>query len=212
MSNGGGTVISVHDSAGLRDELSRRVADGDGLSGIDKQLLELADNRLSGEEISAKMHERGIPISAERAMQRIRNITKERGWLSIVEQKSLLLDGMIELKSHLQDIVRSEGGTVTDKNGNEFYSFGDPRWSAVLVRLFKEINEIINDGVPKVEDEKVQIRSSHAKVMGKSVEMGFQLFMDEISMTYDIDEGVAREIMERMMVRAFHEIDSRVAE
>lgn len=181
------------------------------LSGLDKQLLRLAsakNGRISAEELSDGLNN---AISPARAISRLREILGSHDMLDMGMRKMLLLEDMVELKEHLFDIVRKEGGIVeTKEDGEEVYSFGDPRWSANLIRLFKELNRLIEADQKAVDESKVHLRNAHANLFYQALELAFSRLIFNIKKQYPkVDESLLRQYVEEALPAAFGLIEQR---
>lgn len=185
----------------VQDDLSKPVGAADGLSVTDRRLLALARRNLSPEEISEEL---GGLISPARAAQRIREILRSHDWLSIEEQQGLLLLDMIELKEILLEHVREEGGLIEDpRSGGTYYSFGDPRWSANLIRLLGEMSKMILAARTDVESIKTTLRRKHAAVMTQAIQVTFAIVARGVtSRTRDLDERDMIELLEEALPKA----------
>lgn len=185
----------------VQNDLSKPVGYADGLSVTDKRLLALARRSMSPEEISEEL---GGLISPARAAQRIREILRSHDWLSMEEQQGLLLLDMLELRDILMDHVRNEGGLIEDpRGGGTYYSFGDPRWSANLIRLLDTMGKQILAAKADVDTVKVQLRRKHAAVMTQAIEVAFRIVARGVlERTEEVDEQTMLALLEDAVPRA----------
>lgn len=189
-------------------DLNRRVGEDDRLSGLDKQLLDMANKRFTGEQMEAEL---GGRVSAARCIQRVREILKSQNYLDTVERQSLLLLDLVELKDILFQRVRDEGGITTDRHGNDYWTLGDPRWSANLIRLLKEFRAMIETSAGEIEKNANTIRSAHRDIMYNAMELTFERFVFDLEKQFDIPKSVLMEMFEKAIPVGFAALNERVA-
>ena len=120
------------------------------------------------------------------------------------EQQGLLLLDMLELRDILMDHVRNEGGLIEDpRGGGTYYSFGDPRWSANLIRLLDTMGKQIIAAKADVDTVKVQLRRKHAAVMSQAIQVAFRILARGVlERTDEVDEQAMLEMLEDAVPRA----------
>lgn len=192
-------------------DLRTRVGEGGSLSALDKRLLKYAAERKSPDEMSDLL---GGGLTPARCGQRVKEILASKDWLSIVEQQAVLMHEMVELKSILFEAVKSEGSFVELQNGREVFRDPDPRWSANLIRLFKEFRSFIADMEARVEGQAVTLREAHATILRMAIEVIFERFVLELEKEYGdiIDRRRMMEMMEEVIPQGLETIESKVAE
>jgi hypothetical protein len=181
------------------DDLEKPVGALDGLSVTDKRLLQLAREGKSPDEIAEEL---GGLISAARAASRIREILRSHDWLSMEEQQGLLLLDMVEVKEILMQHVRNEGGYITDQKGNAYYAFGDPRWSANLIRLLDSMQKGILAARQDIDTAKVKIRRKHAAVMTQAIQTAFRILARAVVARTDMTEQQMLALLEDAIPQA----------
>lgn len=192
------------------DELTRPVGADGKLSMLDKRLLKMASLRLSPAEMAERMN--GI-ITPAAAAQRVREILSAWDYLSIVEQKALILMDLIELKDILMDRVRQEGGMVEGKNGELVYSFGDPRWASAVTKVLSEMGKLITQEQANVDAERQGVRRAHAMVMVRAIEQTFDRFARDLRAEFpSVPEARMRGVLEEAIPIAVAAIDSSITE
>lgn len=204
------TISSTDVLEYTKQDFLEKVGGEDGLSGFDQRLLRLAAAGKTPDEIAREL---GIDIAPARVAQRIRDILKTRSWLSILEKKALLVDDMMELKEHLRDIVMSEGGEMYDKNGEAMgWSFGDPRWSANLLKTIKELSTQLDLDLQQTDMAKNELLAGQARIMTSAISIAFNKLMFHIRESYpDVDEQALMSFMEDAIPAAIELVESKVA-
>lgn len=193
--------------AGELQDLTASIGEA-GLSGLDRKLLKLAAKRKTGEEMGEALN-----IPPARAMQRVREILRTRNWLTVLEQKALLNEEMHELKNILFERVRKEGGTYENKHGQEYWTFGDPRWSANLIKVLKELNGYLTASELQHEEEERFVDKEQARAMGEVLESAFKSFTKRLREDHpEIAEIYLRDLMEDSLNVAFVKLDEMSAD
>lgn len=197
------TVVSV-------DDLNSVVGASGELSMLDKKLLAMASKRLTPSDMSERLN--GILDPASCA-QRVREILRAWDWLSIVEQRALILMDMIELKDILMDRVRQEGGEVEDRDGNITWSFGDPRWASAVTKLLSEMNKLITQEQTGIDADRQGLRRAHAMVMVRATEQAFDHMARSLRAEYpQVPEARMRLALEESVPIAIASIDSAISD
>lgn len=192
-------------------EITESVGAGGQLSGLDQRLLDIVqqrNGRISGEELAKEL---GVAsITPARALQRVREILKSKDALDNTMRKALILQDMIDLKTHLQDVIRGEGGTVEMKDGREVYSFGDPRWSKTLLEVLKEFNRTLERDEENVQKEVMTLRRGNAQLFHGALELTFERFLFILEQRHpEIKVAELREMVEEAIPYGFAVIDAR---
>lgn len=183
----------------VRKDLSAPVGADDGLSVTDKALLAFARRNLSPEEISEEF---GGLLTPAQAAQRTREILRSHDWLSQVERRALLLLDMVELKDILMARIRSEGGFVNGKKGSAFVN-GDPRWSATLVNLLKEMTRMLEGEQGAIDTARAKLRAQHASLMLRAIEAAFRIMARDLMAAHpDIRDDEMAGLLERSLPAA----------
>jgi hypothetical protein len=195
-------------------DLEKRVGEAGELSGLDRRLLEMASARFNGEMMSGQL---GGALSPERCLQRVREILKSVDWLSLVEQKQLVLLDLVELRDILFKIIRDQGGfkSVPDGNGGylEVWAEGDPRWTQNLIRALDSMRKIIDSAKLELDGAEIKIRRSHAMAMTDSIELGLRRYTSMIEAKYGITIPTeeSMEMMADAMSVAWKALEARTA-
>lgn len=196
------TVVNVSDLA--------KVVGADGeLSGTDRKLLAFAKKNYTPEEMAEEL---GFGFTPARCLSRVREILRSHDYLDQVERRGLILLDMIDLKEILMDHVRNEGGDVTnERTGETYYSFGDPRWAATLVKLLAEMNKLISADKSQLDVARAKLRRKHAALMMQAIDLTFRLFTRKlVAAGATLDEGVMLEILEEVLPAAIALVEQQV--
>jgi hypothetical protein len=190
-------------------DLSKTVGEEGELSATDKRLLVMAKQNLTPDEMAEQM---GFGFTPVRCVQRIREILRSHDYLDQTEKRALILLDMTELKEILMDHVRSEGGEITnERTGETYYSFGDPRWAANLVKLLTEMNKLIASNKGEIDVARVKLRRRHASIMLTAIDLTFRLFTRKLKERgVEIDEGVMLELLEEVLPAAIASVEQNV--
>jgi hypothetical protein len=192
------------------DQLNAAVGASGKLSMLDKKILKAASKRMTPTQISE--HLDGI-ISPAAAAQRAREILSAWDWLSINEQRALILMDMIELKEILFDRVRQEGGLVETRDGEMTFTLGDPRWSANLMKLLGQMNDLITKETANVDSERQSIRHAHGMVMVRAIEMTFDSLARDLRAEFpQVPEERMRLAIESALPLAIATVDAAISE
>src|SRR6478736_4632626 len=89
--------------------LYHRVGDGGELSGWDARLLQMAAERKTMEQMYEELG-RPSGVSPARLGQRVREILNSQDWLSITDQKALLLLDFVKLRDVLWERLNGTEG------------------------------------------------------------------------------------------------------
>lgn len=156
---------------------------GAGLGPIDTQLLLSASLRRSGEEMSADV--KGV-VTAAQAMQRVKEITKARDWLSFTETKKLLLDDCYAMLAKLKK----------QQDGN----FADGAAVGAYLKTIKQITDMLDSANMENESSRREINDAHAQVMGMAIKVAFEMALMELQKRYpNIPEDEVYEILEKSL-------------
>lgn len=181
-------------------------ADGE-LSGLDKRLLEMAAEGMSANEMSAQ-----LGIAPARAAQRVREILREKDFLSILEQEAIAIMELNRLKSFLWEVVERSGPHMeTDEDGRDIVVLGDPRWAATLNKTIDSISRIVNGRRASNDLDRAKIRNSTAQLMYSAIELTFNNLLFQLRAEYpEVDELKIRNMVEDALPRAVAEIEARI--
>lgn len=175
----------------------------EGMSGWDKRLLEAASRRsgrISPIELSKLAG--GTP---EKCAQRLKELLADRDWLSNLERQALVLEDLVDLKDHLLGMVRDDSFGWTDERGR--WRGADPRWSAELLKVIKEISRQNEIGFKQIEGAKAGLRQAYANLMIRSIEMATMEMLGAIADEQSIDtEPYRQRLVEEFLPRAFEVI------
>lgn len=175
-----------------RAELTKRVGEEGELSGLDARLLQMAAAGKSPQEMGED-----TGMSAARAAQRVREILASRDWLSNLEREILFMQEMIDLKVQIQDLVKR----YSEAN---FLHGMDPRWATTLQKILSDLMKVIDVRSKRVAEQRVTIRSAHAKLVTAVIEKAFKLLVHELrERNQEVDEMVYRDALEEALPRAF---------
>lgn len=182
-----------------------------GLSGMDDRLLRLVKDhpRISMEELSEKL---GIEsMTPARCGQRVREILKAQDWLSITDQKSLLLLDLVWLRDRLFERIEDGESRIT-KYGQVIEVESNPALFSAAVRLLKEWHGIIQSMQSDVDGDKLTIRETHAKIMMDAIMVMFKEFITRLSEEgVEIPMALAMALMEEVMPLGFQSLEKRTA-
>lgn len=193
-------------TSGMELEIYKRVGEGDGLSGLDSRLLDLAAQRMTPEEIAAELSLDGI--TPARVAQRIREILKSQDWLSIAEQKGLILLDVIKLRDILFERVEGTETRFT-KDGQIVEVESGAAYFQAMIRLLKEWRDIIQSLQLDVDADTLKVRQAHAKIMGRAIESTFKAYNATLrTHGYDIPPEVAMLAMEDALPVAFRSLEA----
>jgi hypothetical protein len=182
-------------------DLSSAVGAGGELSATDKKLISYAKQNRTPQEMADAL---GFGFTATRCLTRLREILRSHDYLSQTERKALLLMDMQELRDILMDHVRNEGGEVhNERTGETYYSFGDPRWSANLVKLLSEMNKTISADKGELDVQRVKLRRRHAAIMLKAIDLVFRLVVRKmVEAGLEVDSGLLLSLLEECLPAA----------
>ena len=151
-----------------------------GLGPIDKILLQEAAQRKSLEEISAAVQ--GVLSPAE-CGHRINQILESRDWLSVLDQKRLILEDAAMMLDKLRKQM-NDSEWVTKDDANTF-----------RVAL-KDMLEMIDNVTAKDDAQMMRITETHARVMAQAIRLGYERALFELQKEVNIDEQRAYEALE----------------
>lgn len=157
-----------------------------GLGPIDKKLVRLAAQKKSLVEISKEIG--GVLTPAE-CGARINDILDSRDWLSVLNQKRLILDDAAWLANKLHSQI--------DKM--EYVNKDD---AAVYIRSLKELLGMINDITMQDEATMMRIAEVHARIIAGAIRVGFE----DVLARLDVPEQDAYIVLEEAMPAAFNEL------
>jgi hypothetical protein len=188
--------------------LYRAVGEGGELSMLDKELLKLAAKRLSPEEI---VKEGGLSavLTPARAAQRIREILHSQDFLSLTEQKSLLLLDFVDLRDKLWERIDGTETRLT-KHGDTIEVDSDPRHITNLIRLLKEWRGLVESMQTDIDSDSIKIRDAHASIMMAAMSVMFDRFLGKLEAAgYGVPKAQAMEMWEEVMPLGFASLEKR---
>lgn len=172
------------------DERSVAKRSAPGLGPIDKALLQEAAKRKSLEEISAAI---GGVLSPAECGTRINQILESRDWLSVLDQKRLILEDAAMMLDRLRAQME-QTEWVTKDDANAFRT------------ALKDMLEMIDNVTSKDEAQMMRIVDAHARVMAQAIRLGYERALFELQKTFDIDERAAYEALEASMPIVFENL------
>lgn len=188
------------------------LGEGGQLSGLDEQLLEMARKRMTAEQMYEEL---GSPsgMSPARCLQRVREIVRAQDYLSLTEQKALLLLDFIKLRDILFD--RIEGTEIKiNRHGDEIEVESSPGWANALVRVLKEWNKVIESMSADVEQGRSTIQRQHADLFMGAISVMFDRYnlrLEQAGATLPAASDLA-EIWEEVMPLGFKSLTDKVLE
>jgi hypothetical protein len=158
-----------------------------GLGPIDKTILRLAAQRKSADEISREIG--GILTPAECA-NRINQILESRDWLSVLDQKRLILEDAAFLLEKLHKQIE-DADYITKDDANTYRT------------ALKDMLAMIDNVTSKDEAQMMRISEAHAHVMAQAIRLAFERALFELQKEANIDEGKAFLALEAAIPIAF---------
>jgi hypothetical protein len=191
-----------------RSDLHERVGEGGELTGLDKALIEMMTRNFSPEMMSDQL---GGAVSPERCLARTKEILRSTNVWDVVEKQAALMYDFVEVKNILFDRVRSEGGIYETKNGMEFWTQGDPRWSANLIKVLKEFRSMIEATEAAVNKNAGTLRDGQRDLVFASIEKMFNHFLFDLEQYLGarVDKPKLLEMMERAIPVGFAMIEEK---
>lgn len=199
----------IVDSKDVLRAMENRPGGDDGLSVLDKKILEAAAQNKSPEEIAAL-----AGTTPERAAQRVREILKTRDWLSIIERKQLLMNDFYDLRAYLVDMMEADRNPNEqyDIKGHPFIPPSDPRWAANMNVLLKELRRIIEADEKVVKRDVDTIHQAQANLMVRAIGIAFNRMVTQLTEHYpELDPQIAYDLMESALPHAMSTVEDRVA-
>lgn len=193
--------------------LYNAIGQGGQLSGFDMQLLEMAADRLTGEEMWEKLGEPDA-LSPARCIQRVKEIVRAQDYLSRHEQKALLLLDFIKLRDALWERIDDGNESRITKNGDVVdVGLGASYYNA-LTRVLKEWRTTIESMAKDVDNEEVSIRQVYADAMMAAISVMFDRFMGRLEKHFALykelpDAADARTMFEEVMPLGFTAIGAQ---
>lgn len=165
--------------------LYRPFGEGGELSGFDMRLLEFASQRLTGEQMYEEL---GSPegLSPARCIQRVKEIVKAQDYLSIAEQKSLLLLDFVKLRDKLWERIDEGTETKISKHGDTLEVGLDSAFYRALTQVLKEWRVTIDSMRNDVIGEEMTIRAAHAEIMMAAISVMFDRFVLRIEQHFSL--------------------------
>lgn len=200
----------------MTDEVSlyRPFGEGGELSGLDMKLLEFATQRLTGEQMFEQL---GSPtgLSPARCIQRVKEIVKAQDYLSIAEQKSLLLLDFVRLRDRLWERIDEGTETKITKNGDVIDVGLDSAFYRALTQVLKEWRVTIDSMRNDVQGEEMTIRAAHAEIMMAAISVMFDRYTLRLEQHFDLykslpDAEEMRTIFEEVMPLGLSAVQAKV--
>lgn len=195
--------------------LYHELGEGGQLSGFDEQLLEMAADRMTGEQMWEKLGEPDT-ITPARCIQRVKEIVRAQDYLSRHEQKALVLLDFIKLRDALWERIDDGTEVRVTKNGDVVdVGLGAAYYNA-MARVLREWRTTIESMQKDVESEEVSIRQVYADAMMAAISVMFDRFMLRLEQHYKLyselpSAAEARSIFEEVMPFGFAEIEKKSA-
>lgn len=161
-----------------------------GLGPIDKLLLQNAAQRKSMEEISVAI---GGVLSPAECGARVQQILDSRDWLSVLDQKRLILEDAAMMVDKLRKQM-DQTEWVTKDDANTFR------------QALKDMLEMIDNVSSKDEAQMMRITEAHARVMAQAIRLGYERVLFDLQKTADIDEAQAYEMLEAAIPIVFESL------
>jgi len=157
---------------------------------VDKQIIKLAGQRKSPEEISLAI---GGILSPMEVAARITSIIESRDWLSTLDQKRLILDDMAFMIDKLKTQVESVEWLHKD-DANSYR------------QALKDMLAMIDNVTLQDEAQMMRISEVHARVMAGAIRLGYERAVFELQRKYPIEEQEAYEALELAVPVAFESL------
>jgi hypothetical protein len=151
-----------------------------GLGPVDKALLQHAAARKSLEEISAAI---GGVLSPAECGHRINQILESRDWLSVLDQKRLILEDAAMMLEKLRK-------QMTD---TEYVSKDDAN---TFRQALTSMLDMIDNVTAKDEAQMMRITEVHARLMAQAIRLGYERALFELQKNANIDEQQAYAALE----------------
>lgn len=161
-----------------------------GLGPVDKQIMTLAGQRKSLEEISREIGGLLTPVEIH---ARITSIIESRDWLSTLDQKRLVLDNMAFMVDKLKDQIEN-AEYLTKDEANAYRT------------SLKDYLTMINDVNMQDEAQMMRISEVHARVMAGAIRLGYERAVFELQKKYNIEEAEAFAAIEAAIPIAFQSL------
>lgn len=186
------------------------LGEGGQLSGFDEKLLEMATQRISPEEMYARL---GSPesLSPARCLQRVREIVRSTDYLTILDQKALLLLDFVRLRDILWDRIEGTELKIT-KHGDTIEVGSAPGWANAMIRVLKEWRVTIDSMQKDLDGGQLAVSRAHAEVMMAAISVMFDRFIGRLEDHYRLYQSLPeatdmREMFEEVMPLGFAKIE-----
>lgn len=196
---------------GVPESLQKLVGADGQMSGLDKKLLDVAaaaNGNISPKDLAAEV---GFGLSPAQAASRLRAVLNSRDWLSVENKIQLHMHDLEELKSYIKDKMdEDKSGFVAsgDGRGDLKFDIGDPRWSSNLLKVLTAIGAQHEAAFKRLKDAQTKVSEGNAAIMISAIDRAVSFFLFTLAEHYpDMDERVARDIMEDGLERAFSIVD-----
>jgi len=155
--------------------LYHRVGDGGELSGWDARLLQMAAERKTMEQMYEELG-RPSGVSPARLGQRVREILNSQDWLSITDQKALLLLDFVKLRDVLWERLNGIEEKF-NKHGDLIEVSAGSGWAQAFIRLLREWRGLLESMSADIDSDRLMIREAHAKIMIDALWVMFERFV-----------------------------------
>lgn len=196
-------------------EMYRPIGEGGALSGFDEKILEYAAKRMSPDQMYVEL---GSPetLSPARILQRIREIMQSVDYLSVVEQKSLLLLDFVKLRDMLWDRISEGTETKMTKSGDVIDVGLDAAFYNAMTRMLKEWRATIESMQKDVDEGARAVSHAHAEIMMAAISVMFDRFIHRLEQHHDLYKTLPsaaemRDLFEEVMPLGFAKIEQRDA-
>ena len=191
------------------------MGEGGQLSGLDRQILEMASKRMSADQMWVELG-RPTTLTPARLLQRLKEILASQDVLTQQEQMALVLLDVIKLRELLWERledgkeakITKHGEVVATGLGSSFYN--------TMARTLREMRVTIESMSKAVDGGGVTIRQAHADIMMAAISVMFDRFVARIEdhvRLYDAmpEAGQLRTMFEEVMPLGFTSMEGKIA-
>lgn len=149
---------------------------GTELTRLDQELLKMASDGLSAQEMAARTGE-----PAAKALLRVKEILRERDWATEVEKRAMLMDDLYDLKRKVQD----------QQKDMEFLS---DKQIVAMAKVIETIDTLM-EKQGKINDDLLhRVTTAQSTAMLRLIEHGFQRALTALALKYsDLPRGELQE-------------------
>ncbi len=166
-----------------------------GLGPIDRILLAGAASKRSGNELSAMTN--GV-LSPAACQQRVIEILDSRSWLTVAQEKMLLVDQMHQLKDSLMERA---------------VQFKSVEAAKPLIAILTLLDKTLATEKIDLAKAMAEINRAHSQIMLAGISVTLDRAFMELEKRYpQFEEAELLEVFNLSMPAAVHEIEARVVE